>query len=564
MMTFCCREWLTKWAVLLAVAVPVVTSCSAVHQPASSASGQQSVAVSPQHGNSLTLAGGLRVMVPAKSVAGAGRLTGQVVPAPAPAPGGMTFAGRVYHLQVTGTELTGRVRLALPVPALSATGVRAGPDAAMLAYYDTAAGRWRPVSAVYHQASHTISAASGHLSVWTVLRVSGGKVLSAAASALKDFIGADGNTAQPSCPGHSQLTADGITATSDKGNLVKWCAGTTSSAAPLLRVADNRNFAVETDYPQDWSAQRLGPADSVTDQIITSVARILSPAPNGQASIIVPGGRAVQFTALAGVSGEVSTAPSSEAYLIDAFLYAADTLAMTFDEIPGVPTSNSSATVKAVRGAFTAKDCLTEMDALADADVSNAQAVGELFRSDVELAVRCLGDQWKEAYGITGFVGDFVAEVVLWLDDGIKLVVDGLQAAINGAIYWRGYRIDLSAKPASAVAGYSGTWYGPVQGLELTVNPDGQATLRANGGTCGKPGGQSSCLDTWSISFSGTPDSAGLHGVITSNSGTGIGNEKGEPVTLSLTSKTGVIAMNSPIGDGAGLCQVPEIGQCPG
>jgi WD40 repeat protein len=78
----------------------------------------------------------------------------------------------VYRLQVTGTELTGPVQLTLPVPVLPATGVRAGPDVAMLAYYDASTGRWRPVRAVYHPASHTISAASGHLSVWTVLRLS--------------------------------------------------------------------------------------------------------------------------------------------------------------------------------------------------------------------------------------------------------------------------------------------------------------------------------------------------------------------------------------------------------
>ncbi|MGH3197874.1 MAG: hypothetical protein ACRDNT_18605 [Streptosporangiaceae bacterium] len=435
---------------------------------------------------------------------------------------------------------------------------------AMLAYYDTAAGRWRPVPAVYRPASHTISATSAHLSVWTVLRVDAGKVLAAATSALKGFIGIASTTAQPSCPGRSQLAADGISVTSDQGSLVKWCAGTTSTAAPLLRVADNRSFAVETDYPQDWSSRRLGSADPVTEQIITSVARVLSPASSGQASVIIPGGHAVQFTAPAGTSGEVSTAPSSEAYLIDAFLYAADTLAMTLDGIPGVPKSNPSTTAKAVSGAFNVKDCLTKMDALAQADVSTAHAVGELFRNDVDLAIDCLGDQWQQAYGITGFVGVFVAKVVLWLVDGIKLVVDGLQAAINSAIYWRDYRIVLSAKPASALARYSGTWYGPVQGLELIVSPDGQATLWANGGSCGKPGGQSTCLDRWSISFSGTPGSTSLRGVITSNSGSYLGNETGEPVTLSLTSSPSVITMNSPIGDGAGLCQASAISGCSG
>jgi hypothetical protein len=470
----------------------------------------------------------------------------------------------VYRLQVTGTELTGPVQLTLPVPVLPATGVRAGPDVAMLAYYDASTGRWRPVRAVYHPASHTISAASGHLSVWTVLRVDTGQLLGAAANALKGFIGIASTTSQPSCPGRSRLAADGVAATSDQGSLVKWCVGTTTSAAPLLRVADNRNFAIETDYPHDWSAQRLGSADPVTSQIVTSVARILSPAPGAQVSIIVSGGHAVQYTAPAGASGQVSTSPSSEAYLVDAFLYAADTLALTLDRVPGAPKPNPSATTKAIQAAFTAMDCLAEMDTLAHADVSTAHAVGELFRSDVELAVRCLGEQWQESYGITGFIGDFVAKIALWLVGGIRLVIDGLQGAVNGAIYWRGYRIALSAKPVTVLARYSGTWYSPYQGLELIVSPDGQATLWANGDSCGEPGRQPSCLDKWSISFSGTQDSASLHGVVTSNSGGYIGDEKGDPVTLSMISTPGVIAMSSIIGDGARLCQVSELGECSG
>src|SRR5690349_1401648 len=94
-----CRKWLARRVVLLlAVSVPVVTSCSAAHQSASTSVARESVAVSSQHGGSLSLGGGLRVTVPPGSVAGAGRLTGDVVHAPAPAPGGLAFAGQAYHL----------------------------------------------------------------------------------------------------------------------------------------------------------------------------------------------------------------------------------------------------------------------------------------------------------------------------------------------------------------------------------------------------------------------------------------------------------------------------------
>jgi hypothetical protein len=324
----------------------------------------------------------------------------------------------------------------------------------VLAFYNTAMRRWQPVPAAYHPSAGTITAMSTHLSVWTVLRLDTGKILSAAASLLKRFVGIASTSSQPSCPGAAELTADGIRAVSDKGSLVKWCAGATSAAAPLLQVADNRSYALETDYPPGWSVRRLGPTDPITDQIITSVAHVLSPAPGSEASVIIPGGRTVQFSLRAGTSGETFTSPSSEAYLIDAFLYGADTLAMTFDDIPGAPQSEPSSTARAISLAFTAKDCLTQIDAIAHGDVSTAQAAGQLFSSDVELAVGCLGDQWKNAYGISGFIGQFIVSVALWLTQGIKLVLTGLQAAIDTGIYWRNYRIVLSQAPSQGLTVY--------------------------------------------------------------------------------------------------------------
>jgi hypothetical protein len=106
-------------------------------------------------------------------------------------------------------------------------------------------------------------------------------VLSQATSLLKGFIGVAGTTAQPACPGTSQLSAYSIKPTSDKGNLVKWCAGVNPSGAPLLRVADNRSYAMETTYPATWVAARTGPADPIARQVIDSVARFSAPPTGG-------------------------------------------------------------------------------------------------------------------------------------------------------------------------------------------------------------------------------------------------------------------------------------------
>ena len=377
----------------------------------------------------------------------------------------MSIAGPVYHVRVT-PGLTGPVRLTLAVPAPTRPGVLAGPQVPLLAFYDTATRRWQPVPATYNAAARTISATTRHLSIWTVLRVDTGKILSDATSLLKGFIGLADTTSQPTCPGGAQLTADHVKVTSDSGSLLKWCAGVSGSETPLLRVADNRSYAVETDYPANWSASRVGPADPVTTQLLASAAKILSVAPPGQAPIIIPGGDTVQFDVPAGSSGLASTSPSSEAYLIDAFLYGAETLAMTLDDIPGAPRSNPSATARAISLAFKAKDCVSQIDALAHGDVSTAHSAGELFRSDIELAVGCLGEQWKQAYGISGFIGQFVVSLLLWLEDGIKLVVNGLRAAIDTAIYWRNYRIAISQTATQ-----------PWTAQQLTITPRGLGSV---------------------------------------------------------------------------------------
>jgi hypothetical protein len=250
----------------------------------------------------------------------------------------MTLSGPTYDLRITRTRLTGKVRLTVPVPSASASGPAAGPSDALLAFYDTAEGRWQPVAATYDPATRSLAAMSPHLSIWSVLRLNASKVLAQATGLLKGFVGAADTTARPTCPGTGELAADCITVASDKGNLIKWCAGVGTDGSPLLRVADNRSYAMETEYPAAWSASRIGPADPITQQIITSVTHVLSPASDGASSIIIPGGGMVQFEAPARTLGEARTVPSPEGYLIDAFLYGADTLAMTMGDV--VDTGN--------------------------------------------------------------------------------------------------------------------------------------------------------------------------------------------------------------------------------
>jgi hypothetical protein len=441
---------------LIAASVLFLGGCSgASSHRAQQASRQQAsqsrVPVSAGRSSALRLADGLAVQVPKGAVRGTGVLSGAIVPAPAAAPAGMALAGPVYRLNVAGTRLAGQVRLTVPVPAGS------GPNAALLVFYNGVTRRWQPVPAHYDAASRTLTATTPHLSLWSVLRIDANAVLSAAGSLLKGFLGIADTTAQPSCPGQTGLAAAGVSVVSDKGNLVKWCAGV-NGAQPLLRVADNRHYAMETDYPASWQVQRLGEPGSLEDQIVTDVTQFLSPSAAGGSSVIIPGGDTVQFTLPPGASGEAQTRPSGEGYLIDALLYAVDTLGMTMEDVPGAPREDPSKSARAVDLALQSKDCLTQADTLAATDVGTAHGAGELFRADVEFAVGCLGDHWQEAYGLNGFIGSFIVSTALWLASGIRLVVDGLHELIDNVVYWRTYRIAIGSSGPD-LAAFRGLWY---------------------------------------------------------------------------------------------------------
>lgn len=499
---------------LTALTLALVTACGAgarSQQSAQPVSGRTVVA--PDRASSLHLPGGLEVSVPRGAVAGDGALLGAVVSAPGAAPQGMMLSGPTYELRIIGARLTGQVRLTVPVPAASVGGPAAGPSGALLAFYDTAQGRWQPVTATYDLATRSLMAVSPHLSIWSVLRLDAGEVLAQATSLLKGFIGLADTTAQPACPGTGELTADGITAVSDKGNLVKWCAGVGTDGSPLLQIADNRSYAMETDYPAAWSVSRIGHPDPIVGQILTSVTHPLSPAAGGAASIIIPGGGTAQFEAPAGTSGEARTVPSPEGYLIDAFLYGADTLAMTMGDIPGAPASDPAKTARAISLAFAAKGCVTQVDAMDHDDLSSPHAVGELFRSDVQLAVGCLGDEWRIAYGLKGFIGSFITSAVLWLADGIKLVLNGLEAAIDTGIYWRSYRIALESSAVSSLASYAGQWY--VHGADLTIGADGSGNMTWNAGPCSQNINVDEGLCTGHANITFKPAAGGVSGTLT-------------------------------------------------
>ncbi len=408
------RCWLSWVAALSAVSL-VATGCSGHH---AAQSGAESVTVSPGRTAFLRLPDGLAITVPAGAVTRPGTLSATVGKAPAQVPAGMELAGPVYDLRLTGTSLRRDVRLTVPVPRPRQRGLAAGPRAALLVYFDSAAGHWQPVNARYNSATSVLTAFSPHLSVWSVLRIDGSYVLAAAARALRGFFGFE-TISPPACSDSAGLTALAVKVASDPGDLVKWCADASGGRA-LLRITNNRHYALEADYPATWSMSRAGSMDPLTAAIL-KVLPALSlkvSGPNVRTAIL-PGGQQIDVTPQRGSSGIVLISPSAEGIIVDALLYAADTLEMTFGDIPGAPAATESGTAKVIQAAFDEPKCLAEMDqVIQNPDVSSAEAAGGMFRSFADIAFGCLGDHWASAYRMAGVEANVITQVGLWAADG--------------------------------------------------------------------------------------------------------------------------------------------------
>lgn len=180
------------WAGLLAAVTMTAAGCSGQQSVAHPDSQSSTVKVDPAHAALLRLPDGLTIRVPAGAVTRPGALSATVkgVP-PVAAPSGMELTGPIYDLHLTGTTLRGDVTLSVPAPGPRQFGRTAGPDAALLAYFDPA-GSWEPVNATYNAVTHVLTATTPHLSVWSVLRLNAASVLAAATDLLKGFFGKAG------------------------------------------------------------------------------------------------------------------------------------------------------------------------------------------------------------------------------------------------------------------------------------------------------------------------------------------------------------------------------------
>ena len=462
-------------AAALVAVVAAAAGCSGGHPPTSHPH-VPTARVSPGHAVTLRLTDGWEVTVPAGSVAGPGTLSAKAIAAPAASPWGIALAGPVLDLQLSGTVLTGPVRLTAPVPRpQTSASAQPGPDAALLAYFDPAAGSWRPVNASYDPAAHVLTATSPHLSIWSVFVADTGQVLAAARSALAGFLGV-ADLAPPSCPGTSELASAGVTvASADSGDMVKWCAGVNGAGSPVIRVTDNRNYGVELDYPANWQMSRLGPPDPVFDQILTALpTRSLYATTPGLRAITIAPGQTVELRPPQVEVAEATAYIGLQSIFINAFLVAIDTADMVGGLIAKSLRIGQVAAATAVTAALKSKDCLTPLDALLNGpDPATPADAGALFRSAADLATGCLDKAWSVLYGGQGAAGAFAASVILWLADAEKQILVDSQAAIDTAMHPAGYHIMYSSLPGHWQQAATLTDPTAANIQSIAVSPDG-------------------------------------------------------------------------------------------
>jgi hypothetical protein len=405
------------------------------------------VRVDPGHSTTLRLPDGMTVSVPAGVVTRPGTLSATIISAPARAPSELMLTGPVYDLRLSGTTFRGGVRLTVPVIPSRPPGQSAAPDAALLAYYSHSSGDWQPVNASYDSATHVLSATSAHLSVWSVLQVNPQQMLDAMHSALLGFLGV-ANSPRPDCPGSSSLASSGVQVTADTGDLVSWCPDVTS-AGVVLRIVSKRTYALEASYLSDWSATLACPVDPVTTAILKGIP-VITPRASGPGvhTSIIPGGAELDVQPQPGTSGKVVIGASGEGIFIDALTYAATTLALVYGRLPAAAASTAVKTSEVISDMCTDSVCVKELSAAyGNPDISTSQAAGELFRSLTDVAASCLAKYWPKVYQVSGPSAAFLANVLLWAADGIKLIVTDLHAQVDIAFNPLGAHIDLRSLP---------------------------------------------------------------------------------------------------------------------
>jgi hypothetical protein len=454
----------------LVVMVLVMSATAACTGSATPGTLTATTQVAPDRASVVRLPGGVSASIPKGGVWGAGSLVATLVPRPAPIPDGLLQAGAVYEFAVTGTHLAAPVTITLPAPSDPA-----GPATAVLGYYSagedsagedsasqTTAGSWTLVPSVYSPQTRAVSgrvnidALSG--TAWAAIQLDSGQARNEIQDQILDDLGIAGQP-RPSCPAQYDNSKNIPNAP------VEWCVGT-ANGHPVLRVTNNRNYAIAAAYPAAWSVHWLRPLDAVTRQAMSIVAASTVEAGTVAAStavagtveagtveastavagtaastaantagavparvreVILPGGQSVEFDSAAAprtaapraaapgtvippganaVFGPVTLGPSNSGYLVTAISLAVAAFSASYGDVPGAPHVDPARSARAVSRAFATSACRREAGTSGSSAGGSSEGDGSTaFASldhDANLALNCLRPAWQAEYGTPG------------------------------------------------------------------------------------------------------------------------------------------------------------------
>ena len=396
--------------------------------------------VTPDRVSVVRLPGGVSASIPKGGARSAGSLIATLIPRPAPVPDGLLQAAAVYQFAVTGTHLAGPVTITLPAPSDPA-----GPAAAILGYYrasHTSAGQnsasqtstdgWTLVPSVYNPQARSVSGrvniAALPGSAWAVIQLDSGVARNQIQDQLLDDLGIAGQS-PPSCPAENG-TSKNVEAP------VEWCSGAAGGHA-VLRVTNNRHYAIAAAYPAAWTAGRLRPLDAVTRQAVT-VAGAVDAVPAGLREIILPGGQSVEFDPAAvpraaippggsAASGPVTLRPNDSGHMVTAIRFAVAAFSAAYGDVPGTPRADPARSARAVSMAFARPACHPA--------ASGTTGFASLA-ADVKLALSCLRPAWQEVYGGPATLRPFLAGIAGWTAAASSQLLSGLQLLAESMISW--------------------------------------------------------------------------------------------------------------------------------
>jgi hypothetical protein len=391
--------------------------------------------------------GGVTVDIPGSSLSGPGELTVE----PVTDASGMDG----WSIEIDGAELIGDATLRFPMPELVD-----GEPIPVVTYSESLDGP-RSLAPNVTVDGDDLVVATDHFSNWFEDRWN--DVRNAATMWLGerfDDLASAGNGSPPTCPNEQSVRDDGYTVTSDSGKRVYWCLGE-DNGEPILKAVNARGYGVAAEYTPGMTVTRTD-----RDDLLGDLAKLLKSSPSKADNKVelLASGNQIEFD-LANhgrrdVDG-VMIQPDPGAYLLTALDFAVGTYAWVFKR------AGAGDAIDKLRTALDGEQCLVEFSTLATTKLSNSDDVTRFFTTALRMAFDCAGIALEEAD--LGFILEGIVEPVLWVMDGVKLVIDGFVAAAETAFDPSGYRITVT-HPTRA-----GKWTDPV--VIVTTNSIGAAVL---------------------------------------------------------------------------------------